>query len=757
GAALPDRIIVERLGRARGFPSQTLTAILRDHMGFLWVGSREGLALYDGYDVRVFEHDVSDPGSLADNAVRRLYEDTSGRLWVGLDSGGLQRLDRATGRFVTFSHDPKNPRSISHDQVFSMAEDGLGSLWVGTLEGLNRMDLATGAFERFAADPKNPGALPNPWIQDLFRDRKGRIWIATVGGGVARIDPATRRITRIPFGPDSGATDRSTLAFTIAEASDGTVHVGVEDGVFRFDETTSTLERLPIPQLHPGPRTAIVTSIAFAPDGTLWITTWDGGLVAWDPMASISRSYRHDPARETSIATDRLDQLTIDHTGEVWIASWGGGIQRFSSDSGLFATILEKRGDGGGLPEGEVTSVLEGSDGTLWIGTWGKGLCRRGAGDVVTDVAALHFPGEESEAEAETVLALAEEPGGDLWMGTMSALFRIGIGGRLEHVYRHSGNDPEGLGRGYVNALWLDRSDRLWVGTGGGGLHRLDPGKETFVHFLHDPANPGSLSDDFITSIREDSRGTIWVGTRAGGLNALDPATGEVHRFVPDPQDPHSLGHHTVTSILEDHRGIVWAGTAGGGLARIDRTGAASWSVSRVGVEDGLVSGNVVSIQEDDDGSLWIGTRRGLSRYDPEKRRFHNYVTGDGLPSLEFRPNASARGRTHLHFGTLGGVLSITRGTPFQEPAPTPTIISSVGTLEGTWKGARTPWETRELHVDYGIALSFQLDVMDLRPPHRYAYRLEGESDRWVDLGSRREITIAGLSPGAYELSVKGL
>jgi ligand-binding sensor domain-containing protein len=107
---LPDSLTFERLGRERGFPSETITAILRDRAGFLWIGSREGVAIWDGYEVRVFQHVVSDPTSLSDNAVRRFYEDRSGRLWVGLESGGLQWLDRATWTFETYRNDPADPR-----------------------------------------------------------------------------------------------------------------------------------------------------------------------------------------------------------------------------------------------------------------------------------------------------------------------------------------------------------------------------------------------------------------------------------------------------------------------------------------------------------------------------------------------------------------------------------------------------------------------------------------------------------------------
>lgn len=139
-AALPDNLIVERLGEERGFPSQTITALYRDRAGFLWVGSREGPAFWDGYSIRSYEHEVGNADSLPDNSIRVIYEDRAGHLWVGTNTGGLARLDRATGKFEVLRHDPAVPTSLSHDSVYAIVETLDGSLWVGTQQGLNRLD-----------------------------------------------------------------------------------------------------------------------------------------------------------------------------------------------------------------------------------------------------------------------------------------------------------------------------------------------------------------------------------------------------------------------------------------------------------------------------------------------------------------------------------------------------------------------------------------------------------------------------------------
>jgi ligand-binding sensor domain-containing protein len=133
-----------------------------------------------------------------------------------------------------------------------------------------------------------------------------------------------------------------------------------------------------LPELAPGSDVPIVTAIAIDTRGVLWISTWNRGLVAYDPASGASHGYRHDPDRPDSLAADRLACELIDRAGDLWAGTWGNGINRFNTGADLFRVILERRpGSAAGLPYREVTSVLGAKGGTLWVGTWGKGLSRR--------------------------------------------------------------------------------------------------------------------------------------------------------------------------------------------------------------------------------------------------------------------------------------------------------------------------------------------------------------------------------------------
>ncbi len=151
------RISFQRLAIEQGLSQSSVFCILQDSRGFMWFGTEDGLNKYNGYEFKVYRHDLQDPGSLSDNWVRALYEDKNGTIWIGTRNGGLNRLDRGAESFIRYRNDPNNPDSLGHDYVFSICEDQSGALWLGTRGGgLNRFDRQTGTFARYKNDPADP-------------------------------------------------------------------------------------------------------------------------------------------------------------------------------------------------------------------------------------------------------------------------------------------------------------------------------------------------------------------------------------------------------------------------------------------------------------------------------------------------------------------------------------------------------------------------------------------------------------------------
>jgi signal transduction histidine kinase/ligand-binding sensor domain-containing protein len=726
---------------------ETVTAIYQDKAGFLWLGSREGLALYDGYSFQFFEHDVADPTSISANLIRSVFEDSRGGLWVGTNTGGLNHLDRTNWTFKHYRHDSTKSNSLSHDSVYTIQEDNEGFLWVGTQIGLNRLNLATGVFQRYPADPDDSRFPSHDYINTIHKDRNGILWIGTVGGGLNRLDPATGLFRKYRHDPDDEATISDDSVFAIAEQEDGSLWLGTEKGIGRFDPKTGKVERFS--NISPDPADKIhdlVTSLALGDEGLVYIGTWGNGVKVFNPSSDPGSAVRFQDV-ELKTPSERIVCLTTDAAGSIWVGAWGQGLGRVRPDSHIFSTIAIP-GEKPSASLNEVTSVLEDSQGRLWIGNYQGPLVRRDPGE--TDF--RHY-----ENMTSTLLTLFEDTDGSLWSGTPAGLQSMDPKTGTVSRYRHEGTDPASLGAGWVWAILRDRQGRMWIGTGEAGLNRMLEGG-AFERYTNDPSDPTSMSDNYVIAIHEGDDGRLWVGTRSGGLNRFNPETGKVTRFLPDPADAGSLSHHYVSSLFEDSKGRLWVGTGGGGINQLRQEADGTIVFKRYTEHDGLVNNNVMGMVEDDDGSLWITTQSGLSRFNPDTEKFINYDLGDGLPSLEFDVGSVSAGRTHLYFGSTQGTMAVRRGTPFPTPVDSPVVLASIQSSGRLLIGDKPAWELENLNVPYGKILSFEFAVLDFeeRYRHRYSYRLGGLRDEWIELGSRREITFTDLKPGRFTLQVRG-
>jgi ligand-binding sensor domain-containing protein/signal transduction histidine kinase len=738
----------QRVGNESGPPPAVITSLYQDRAGFVWIGSRDGLTLYDGHSFVVFEQDASDPESLSGNTIRTIYEDRDGNLWFGTNTGGLNLLDRSSWTFKHFRHDSADPQSISHDSIYAILHDQDGFLWVGTQRGLNRFDMETGEFQRFFADPDDPGSLSNDYVMTLLQDRTGRLWVGTLGGGLNLWHPENETFTAYRHDPEESDSLKVDEISALLENGSGQLWVGTIDGLDLFDPLEGSFRR--VAEGPGGLADPLVTSLAHGSPGKVWIGTHGGGLHQLDVASGRMRGWQHEPARRESLSEDVIIALLVDDAGSLWIGTWGGGLNRLSSTALLFADLTHEEFLPAEVPDTDITAMTHDRSGGTWVGTRTGYVVRS---DAVQRRSRTYLRGGD-EGTARIIQGLHEDREGALWIATNVALLKLDPAtGRLQEM-RHDPTDPNSLGPGYVRSVLQDRAGRIWVGTGEGGLQRLDTDGSVAERFLHDPKDPESLSDNYVTTVLEDSRGTLWVGTRSGGLNALDPETRRAVRYLPDPDDERSLSHHYVTSMLEDSTGRLWVATSGG-VNLVEAREGGRVRFRRFTEGEGLIDNNVMGLLEDTDRTLWISTKRGLSRFDPTNRLFASIYVSDGLPTAEFEPGSAARTRDKVCFGSVKGVVAIPVGTPFPPPTPSPIVVTSLRSAGEEIRGDRPAWELGNLRVPYGEWLSIELAVLDYSPErrHHYAYRI---GDEWVDLGSRREITFSGLTPGLHEFSARG-
>jgi PAS domain S-box-containing protein len=736
-AATPTVSFVD-VSVAQGLSQSTVQAIVQDHIGFLWFGTDEGLNRYDGYGFVVFKHDPQNPRSILDSVVSALFEDSRHRLWVGTEhglcsfdrrtetftavnairdrvseiietkdgtvwvaavSGGLFLLRPGAEAFVSYQPDPQNPDSLGSFQVGSLLQDRHGQLWIGTrTAGLERME-QSGAFARFIhyrhrAD--DAASLSHDEVWGLAEDKLGQLWVATYGGGVNVLDPQTGAFRHYRHRADDPASLPTDLVTAVFADRDGQMWIGTDGaGLLRYDPATDRFVAL---AAHAGGH-AVVRAVYQDFQGKLWIGTYLGGVSQLKPAHPEFAYFLHDDADPNSLSDGSVASFAEDRDGQIWVGTEGGWLNRFDRKTQSF-TRYRFPGPDGAIAA--VLSLLCDRQGRIWVGSYRGGLAsfdaRTGA-----FVVYRHDPANPRTLANDEVWAMAEEADGTLWLATNAGLdhFDPARGEAIDHLQTPTAG---GLSFSGIRALQLDRGGNLWIGSFGGLSMRPRHGGP-FVHYQNQRGDPHSLSNDSVVALRLDAQDRLWVGTLGGGINLLDTAAGTFKTYQDFPS-------------------------------------------------------NVVnSIQEDATGRLWLSTNHGLSRFSPATGAVESYDLTNGLQSLQFHLGAGFRTRDgRLLFGSVDGFYDLDPAAVKPSSFVPAVVLTAlhIFNVPATLPDALPTLEEVTLRpADKMVSVEFA--ALDFSFPRRnqYAYQLAGLSERWIQLGDKRELTFTNLEPSTYTLRIK--
>ncbi len=734
----PARFV--HLSVEQGLSQSTVHAIFQDHIGFMWFGTGEGLNRYDGYTITVFKHDPKNPGSLPSDKVWALQEDSKHRLWVGTDAG-LCEFDRRTERFTAMKE--------IRGKVTAIFEDPTGALWVGVEGyGLFMRDPISGIFSNYWKDEKVPSSFGSWLPSALLRDQAGRLWVGTLDAGLELME---------------------------------------KPGVFthhRHDPNNAN-----------GISHNRVSSLAEDKNGRIWVGTYGGGVNVYDPATGAFQRYRHDPAQANGIGSDLVTYVRVDRAGTVWIGTDGAGLQHVDAATGKFSAFVHDARDPGSLVQDVVGTLYEDRQGQLWVGTFlgGVDMLRRPRHPFHYF---RHQPNDPSSLSESSVGCFLEDVSGTIWIGMERGwLNRYDRNTRTFSHYRF----PIGMpGGNALLALHQDRKGRIWVGSYRGGLARFDPATGRFTTYRRKESDPKTLSDDEVWTIAEDEHGILWLGTN-GGVDAFNPETEQViaHHdtfgaagsslsgvralrfdrtgnlwvgtlgglrvlrrgtsrlvgYLHDDHDPYSLSHDSVVGLLEDSKGRLWVSTYGGGINLLNAASSSFTTYKQ------FPSNVVYRMEEDSEGSLWISSNHGLCRFDPASGKVESYDLANGLQSLQFSMGASLKIRDgRLLFGSVDGFYEFDPKTIKPDTRVPPIVLTGLRRFNDPVKLPQTLASMDEVafrHDDKAFTIEFAALDFSFPRRNRYAYKLEGFSDKWVELGARREVSFTNLDARTYVFHVK--
>ena len=430
------------------------------------------------------------------------------------------------------------------------------------------------------------------------------------------------------LGPDDGLA--SSYVYGVVQDQAGYIWIATDNGLQRYDGyrfkgyvhdsrvANSLAEN-------------VITGLAFAQDGSLWVGTQDAGLDRLAPDSGTFTHYTHDPENADSLGDDQVSALLRDQRGHLWIGT-NAGLDRL--DAG--ATRFHHYRTGSKQPNGErILAVYEDDDGRIWVGSDHGVFWYDAAHDALvrfTPAGGPALAAARGALSSDPIQAFCRAHDGRLWIGTEHGLAALSRDGAVLAFYsaQHGG---AGLASDHIRDLLEDDSG-LWITTLHGGLSRLDYADGRFTSYQHDPADSASLSDDDLGHLFRDRRGLLWMGSYSGGINIYNPRTRAFGYYRARPGRADGLAANLVWSVYKAPSGDLWVGSVGG-LTRLDRARREYRQYDLHDQPSYARDDKVVNaIQTDADGNLWVGTDYGVSRYLPARDgfEFHKLVEQHGDP-----------------------------------------------------------------------------------------------------------------------------
>ncbi len=762
---------------AQGLSQNTVMSVLQDSHGFIWLGTENGLNRWDGYSIKQYRH-RGDVYGLSNDFVWAITEDRASDLWLATDGGGLVRWNRHTDRFDSWQRPAPGRGTSSHTnrsngagspssnrlRTLLFAPDG--QLWVGTIDaGLDLFDPRTGAFTRLFKRPGMPAELADASVYALHLDRRGALWVGT-NHGLIRLDRATGRARVWRQDANNAAALCGDEVRSILESGSGDLWIGTfGGGLCRFDVERNQFITF---RKHDDDRTSLsdndVRAVFEDDQQRLWVGTANG-LNLFDEAAGRFLRYFYEAGTD-GLADSYVMSLYQDQGGVLWVGTRSAGVNTWNPRSWSFGHYRPAWVDGTNITSFTTTP------GSTWIGTMGRGLVRMFADErrmpqrFSAPAASAEHAHSDSDGLAsisvlpdDRVMSLLGARDGTVWVGTMTGgLLHLDPEQPARSVrYQHDPADPSSLAADGVVALFADRRGGLWVGTHGGGVSLLRAGESRFHRY---GVGKGGLTSSRALVITEDAEGGIWIGTDQG-LNLLDVASGRVFTFRHDPSNQQSISADTIYALHVDREGSLWVGSAGGGLDRVAGSSRAPAAIrfQNITEQQGLPGDVVYGIESDATGSLWLSGNEGLTRYAPLSGLVQTFHRSHGLQAEEFNFGAHHSGLDgRLMFGGANGFNAFAPERLLRSTQPPRVVLTRFEKLDRLAVTSVPHPLLKRAHLAYGENMfTLEFAAMDYTAPakNRYAYRLEGFDDNWIDAGNEHRATYTNLPAGHYRFRVK--
>lgn len=718
-----------------GLVHNSVTSILQDSKGLIWVGTRGGLNCFDGYTFKTIKNKENKLGDIGNNVITIVREDRKGMLWIG------------TGKGV-FRYDPYREvlsflKSGPQSYINSLVIDAEDDLWF----------LSNDSLYHYSQRERKTGTLKLPG-NCVAIDQKMNIWIGNNDGVASIYNPVSKSVKTVRI-VDKSLPEKLRSINKLLPLADGKVLVGCfSQGLKLYDTKSGQVRSIALNGSKDS--NIYVRDITAAGKKEYWIST-ESGIYICNLATGTSRNLHKSAGDPYSIADNAIYTACLDNQGGMWVGTFFGGLNYYSRENARFEKYYPQLGSNS-ISGNAVREISPDHQGNLWIGTEDAGLNKLNlqTGRFV-HYTATGNPNDLSYPNVHGLLSV----GNQLFIGPFFHGLEIMDvrTGKITERFKLIGNKEEDASD-FVLSVFLTKDSTLLIGTGynNPGLFAFDRKRKSFTRIKQVPYG------SYVFHIMEDNKGNIWTASVSQGAFYYHPKTGRSGNIhFSEKLNGQYSNEPPVRYILQDSNHNMWFATGGGGLMKLN---ADLKSFRKFTTENGLPSNVIFCMLEDQSKRLWLSTLRGLVCLDLKTERFKTYTQSNGLITDQFNYNSAYKDvNGKMYFGSVKGMIAFDPAE-FSHRLPTPpTYITGFqinnkeitpNDQSGTLTKSILCTDTIVLNHDQSN-FSIEFAALNYSSPQvtRYKYLMKGLDKQWTYLNSNRKAYFTDLSAGEYTFLVQ--
>ena len=703
---------INKLGQNKGLLQLNAQALSQDSLGFLWVGTEDGLHRFNGYEFKPFVAHAKDSTTLIDDHIRGLLA-IGDTLWIATNSKGVSGYRFSENKFFeTTKSLKKNDLQIAY-KILKLDAPHLLFSTRNHFILFNRKDGNKQIF-------KLPENQRENFVEDVIKVSKNTYWLATRTSGILEFNIVDGQLKRLPFFNPSSAS-----AFI---KKGNSLFISSEKGLYKYLLSSNKLNIVS--------ETPAINTLFLLDNEELLVATHQGMFCFNLKTEKTSKIIFEDKLNNT-YENIVIEKIVKDDKGNLWLGTAGEGVFYLNKFQKKFETVQVKISNSEDDQRISVFPFFKRNDSILWIGST-KGTL---AYNLTTKTFKRYNTGKNG-----ITYCFAEDDTGTLWAGGIyDGLMKYNP--KTDQFSQWLSTDTQnGLPDNEVLTIIPRNNSKLWLCTWAGGITEFDTVKETFTPIL--------INGEQLNRVRvylHDSENNLWLGTDQGLYKVSENRTATV--YTQSDSEKSELTNDRVFALKEDQQGNIWIGTSSG----LTKLNPKTQSTTLYFKQKGFSNDFVYTILIDKKNHIWLSTNYGLSVLNPATNTFKSYTKEDGLQDNEFNGKSGFKDIEGMfYFGGINGFNIFNPEEIIDNPHFPKIYLESVELFNKPIERNELFKDTLQFKSEENV-LTFNFTALNYSNPQKvsYQYKLDNFDKQWSPPSSKRSVTYTNLNPGNYTLNIK--